>query len=158
MTSELGKGVDAMSKLFIYYSLSGNGEVVANYLSEKGVDMRKIETKYRLSKHMFPAMMKGGFHALIGKKAKLINYNNDISNYDEIIIGSPIWNSRLTPPINTVLKNTDLTNKKITFILYSGGGMGKKATKKISKKYPEATIINIKQPKKYVEELEKIKV
>ncbi|MBP5446214.1 MAG: hypothetical protein J6Y28_08595 [Acholeplasmatales bacterium] len=147
-----------MSKLFIYYSLSGNGEVVANYLSEKGVDMRKIETKYRLSKHMFPAMMKGGFHALIGKKAKLINYNNDISNYDEIIIGSPIWNSRLTPPINTVLKNTDLTNKKITFILYSGGGMGKKATKKISKKYPEATIINIKQPKKYVEELEKIKV
>ena len=147
-----------MSKPFIYYSLSGNGEVVANYLSEKGVDMRKIETKYRLSKHMFPAMMKGGFHALIGKKAKLINYNNDISNYDEIIIGSPIWNSRLTPPINTVLKNTDLTNKKITFILYSGGGMGKKATKKISKKYPEATIINIKQPKKYVEELEKIKV
>ena len=147
-----------MSKLFMYYSMSGNGNVVANYLSEKGVDVRKIETKYKLSRHMFFAMMKGGFHAMIGKKAKLINYNNDISNYDEIIIGSPVWNSRLTPPINTVLKNTDLTNKKLTFILYSGGGIGKKATKKLTKKYPEATIINIKQPKKYNDELKKVEV
>ena len=147
-----------MSKLFIYYSLSGNGDVVSNYLKEKGFDIRKIETKYKLSKHMLPAMMKGGFHALIGKKAKLINYNNDISEYDEIIIGSPIWNSRLTPPINTVLRDTDLSNKKLTFILYSGGGYGKKATKKLSKKYPYANIINIKQIKKYVDELNKIEV
>lgn len=147
-----------MSRLFIYYTLSGNGDVVAKYLSDKGVDMRKIETKYKLSRHMIPAMMKGGFHALIGKKAKLINYNNDISNYDEIIIGSPIWNSRLTPPINTVLKNTDLSNKKLTFILYSGGGYGKKATKKLTKKYPNSTIINIKSPKNNIDELEKIEV
>lgn len=147
-----------MSKLFIYYTLSGSGDVVANYLSEKGVDVRKIETNYKLSKHMFPAMMKGGFHALTGKKAKLINYNNDLSNYDEVIIGSPIWNSRLTPPINTVLRDTDLSNKKVTFILYSGGGKGKKATKKLSKKYPNATIINIKQPKNNSEELKKIEV
>ena len=147
-----------MPKLFIYYTLSGNGNVVSNYLKEKGFDIRKIETKYKLSRHMFPAMMKGGFHALIGKKAKLINYDNNINNYDEIIIGSPIWNSRLTPPINTVLKETNLENKKITFILYSGGGYGKKATKKLSKKYPDSTIINIKQPKKYEEELKKIEV
>ena len=147
-----------MSKLFIYYSLSGNGDVVSNYLKEKGFDIRKIETKYKLSRHMFPAMMKGGFHALIGKKAKLINYNNDISEYDEIYIGSPIWNSRLTPPINTVLRDTDLSNKKLTFILYSGGGYGKKATKKLFKKYPNSTIINLKQPTKYNDELRKLEV
>jgi len=147
-----------MSKLFIYYTLSGNGDVVSDYLKEKGYDIRKIETKYKLSRHMFFAMMKGGFHALIGKKAKLINYDNNINDYDEIIIGSPIWNSRLTPPINTVLKETNLENKKVTFILYSGGGIGKKATKKLFKKYPNSTIINIKQPKKFNEELKKIEV
>ena len=147
-----------MKKLFIYYSLSGNGDVVANYLKDKDIEIRKVETNYKLSKHMFPAMMKGGFHAMINKKAKLINYDNDLSCYDEIIIGSPIWNSRLTPPINTVLKNTNLDGKKLTFILYSGGGFGKKATKKLSKKYPDSTIINIKQPKKYEEELKKIEV
>ena len=147
-----------MKRLFIYYSLTGNGDVVANYLDNKKIEIRKVETKYKLSKHLLPAMMKGGFHALIGKKAKLINYDNDVSNYDEIIIGSPIWNSRLTPPINTVLKNTDLTNKKVTFILYSGSGFGKKATKKLSKKYPTSKIINIKEPKKYNEELKKLEV
>ena len=145
-----------MAKLFIYYTLSGNGDIVSDYLKEKGVDIRKIETNYKLSKHMFFAMMKGGFHALIVKKAKLINYNNDISNYDEIIIGSPIWNSRLTPPINTVLKDTDLKDKKLTFIFYSGGGASKKASKKVNKLYNNPTIINLKQPKKYNEELKKL--
>ena len=147
-----------MKKLFIYYSNSGNGDLVANYLSKHGFDIRKVETNYKLSRHMFLAMMKGGSNALFGKKAKLINYNIDISEYDEIYIGSPIWNSRLTPPINSVLKNTDLINKKVTFILYSGSGFGKKATKKLSKKYPNSKIINIKEPKKYNDELKKVEV
>ena len=145
-----------MKKLFIYYTLSGNGDLVADYLREKGFDIRKIETTYKLSKHMFFAMMKGGSNALFNKKAKLINYNNDISEYDEVYIGSPIWNSRLTPPINTVLRDTDLSNKKVTFILYSGGGKGKKATKKVNKLYNNPTIINLKQPKKYDDELKKL--
>ena len=147
-----------MSKLFIYYSYSGNGDIVSNYLSEKGFDVRKVESKYKLSKHMFFAMMKGGFNALFNKKPKLINYNNDISDYDEIYIGSPIWNSRIAPPINTVLRDTNLANKKITFIFYSGGGFGKKATKKVLKKYNGCKVINIQQPKKYEEELKKIEV
>ena len=145
-----------MKKLFIYYSNSGNGEVVARYLVKQGFDVRRVETKYKLSRHMFFAMMKGGFHALVGKKAKLINYNNDVSEYDVIYIGSPIWNSRLTPPINSVLKTTDLTNKKLTFVFYSGGGTSKKASKKVNKIYNNPTIINLKQPKKYSDELKKL--
>jgi flavorubredoxin len=100
--------------------------------------------------------MKGGSNALFGKKAKLINYNNDISGYDEIYIGSPIWNSRLTPPINTVLRDTDLSNKKLTFVFYSGGGTSKKATKKVNKLYNNPNIINLKQPNKYNDELKKL--
>ena len=145
-----------MKKLFIYYSNSGNGDLVANYLSKHGFDIRKVETNYKLSRHMFLAMMKGGSNALFNKKAKLINYNSDISEYDEIYIGSPIWNSRLTPPINTVLKDTDLTNKRITFVFYSGGGTSKKATKKVNKLYNSPTIINLKQPTKYNDELRKL--
>ena len=145
-----------MKKLFIYYSNSGNGDTVASYLEKLGFDIRKVETKYKLSKHMFFAMMKGGSNALFGKKAKLINYNNDVSEYDEIYIGSPIWNKRLTPPINTVLRDTDLKNKKLTFIFYSGGGTSSKATKKVNKLYDNPTIINLKQPKKYKDELKKL--
>lgn len=144
-------------KLFIYYSRTGNGDVVSNKLKELGYEIRKVESKYKLSNNLFLACMKGGFHAGIGKKPKLINYNNDISKYDEIIIGSPIWNGRLSCPINTVLANTNLNNKKITFILYSGSGEAKNACKKINKMYPEAKILILKEPKKNNEELNKIK-
>ena len=145
-----------MPKLFIYYSNSGNGDVVSKKLEGLGFDIRKVEAKYKLSKNLFLACMKGGCHATFGKKPKLINYNNDVSNYDEIYIGSPIWNSRFACPINTVLKNTDLNNKKLTFILYSGSGEGKKALKKINKKYPNSKVVFLKQPKNNEKELEKV--
>ena len=145
-----------MSKLFIYYTRSGNGDIIAAKCKELGFDIRKVESKYKLSKNLFLACMKGGFHAGIGKKPKLINYDNNISNYDEIYIGSPIWNGRLSCPINTVLKNTNLDDKKVTFILYSGSGEAKHAVNKINKLYPNSKIIILKEPKKYNKELNKI--
>ena len=143
-------------KLFIYYSFSGNGNVVANKLENAGIEIRRVESKLKLSKRMFPCMMKGGFLAAIGSKPKLINYNNDVSNYDEIIIGSPIWNGRIACPINTVLRDTNLNDKKLTFVLYSGSGEAKKATKKLKKKYPDSKIIILKSPMKNSSELDKL--
>lgn len=145
-----------MKRLFLYYSYGHNGDLVADYLKNKGFDIRKVESKYKLSRRLFPAMMKGGFHALIGRKPKLINYNPDLSGYDEIYVGSPIWCARLAPVTNTVLKKTDFTGKKLTFILYSGSGFGEKANEKINKLYPEAKVIFLQEPKKYPKELEKL--
>ena len=145
-----------MKKIFIYYSFSGNGEEVALSLKEKGFEIRKVESKLKLSKHLFPQMMKGGFLSGIGAKPKLINYDNNIDQYDEIYIGSPIWNNRFACPINTVLRDTNLENKDITFILYSGSGTSKHADKKINKLYPNAKIIHLRQPKDNKEELNKI--
>ena len=34
-----------MKKIFIYYSLTGNGDVVAGYLKNKNYDIRKVITK-----------------------------------------------------------------------------------------------------------------
>ena len=159
MQSELGiKEEQTMPKLFIYYSLSGNGDVVADYLKSKGFEIRKVNASYKLSKVFFFAMMKGGFDAGRNKKAKLIDYDPDLSAYEEVVIGSPIWNGRLTPPINTVLDKTDLGGKKLTFILYSGSGYGKQATEKLNGLYPSAKVINIKQPKDDKNELIKTEV
>lgn len=145
-----------MKKLFIYYSLYGNGDKVSEYLKEKDFDIRKVESKLKLSKHIFPAMMKGGFKALIGAKPRLIEYDNNIDEYSDIYIGSPIWNGRLAPATNSILDITPLEGKNVTFILYSGSGEGKKAEKKIKKLYPNAKIIFLKEPKKYPEELKKL--
>ena len=137
-----------MNKIFIYYSLSGNGDEVANYLKGKNVDIRKVETKGPLPKNMALRILTGGFKAGIGYKDKLADFNPNISEYDKVIIGSPIWNDRLSSPINTVLDEIDLVGKKVVFILYGGSGKAKKATQKINRKYPDAKIFYLKEPKK----------
>ena len=42
-----------MSKLFIYYSLTGSGEVVANAMKEKGYELRKVTEKKKMPKKFF---------------------------------------------------------------------------------------------------------
>ena len=145
-----------MKKLFIYYSYTGNGDVVAEVYKENGYDIRKVETVKRLPKSFFWSMMVGGFEAGIKKKAKLQECDLDVSSYDEVVVGSPIWNGRISPAINSVLANLKLDNQKLSFVFYAGSGTGKKAEKRIAKEYPNAGYVFLKQPKDYEEELEKL--
>ena len=145
-----------MKKLFVYYSLTGNGEVVAKKMQEKGYELRKVETVKGLPKVFFFAMLSGGFQAGLKKKAKLKEFDYDISDYDEVVIGSPIWNGRITPAINTILANINLEGKEFSFIFYAGSGEGKAALKRINKEYPNAKYIFLKQPKDNPEELNKL--
>ena len=145
-----------MNKIFIYFSETGNGDLIANSLPED-VQKRKVIMKKKLPKSFFFRILTGGFLAGMNIKSKLKDFDNDITGYDEVIIGSPIWNGKLSSPINTVLSKLDLTNKKVSFILYSGSGEAKKAISTISKMYKDSKIIILKEPKKYEEELQKLK-
>ena len=145
-----------MKKLFLYYSYTGNGDIVANSFREKGYDTRKIETVKSLPKSFFWGMMSGGFQAGMKMKAKLKEFDQDLSIYDEIIIGSPIWNGRFPPAINTVLATLPLKDKKMLVVFYSGSGEGAKAVKRLKKEFPEATYVFLKEPKKYPDELLKL--
>ena len=109
-----------MKKLFIYYSLTGSGDIVADYFEDKGYEIRKVIPKHRLPKNFFLSMMVGGFKAAIGKKDKLVNFDSNISGYDKIVIGSPIWFDRISTPINTVLNKLDIDDR-FNFVFYSGG-------------------------------------
>ena len=149
-----------MKKVLYYYTYTGNGEVVAKHFEELGYEIRLIKRKKKMPKSFFWSVMSGGFLAGIKHKDKLVDFNEDIKDYDEVVIGSPIWNARFASPTNTALKKLGLENlnsKKLTFVLYSGSGEAKKAVKRIQKEYPNATIILLKEPKKYPEELEKLK-
>ena len=143
-----------MKKIFIYFSLTGSGDIVSDYMKKNGYDIRKVISKNKYPKKMFPLMMVGGFKALTKMKDKLIDFDSNISDYDEVVIGTPIWFDRVSSPINSVLSKLDLSNKKVSFILYSASGDGKKATERL-KDIGDITIL--KEPKKYKEELNKIR-
>lgn len=145
-----------MKKLFIYYSLTGNGDAVADYLKNSGYDIRKIETLEPLPDNNVLRILAGGYKAMINYEDKLYDWEKNIEEYDEICVGSPIWNGRLSSPINTVLKNLKLDNKKITFVLYSGSGKAKKSESMLYSKYTGCNIVHLKEPKSNMEELQKI--
>lgn len=146
-----------MKKLVIYYSHTGSSELVAKTLKEKGYEVRKVEEKKKLPKSFFWSMMIGGFRAGTAQKGKLIDYNPDVSEYDEIVIATPIWNGLPTPALNSIIEKTDFSDKKLCFVFSAGGGEAPKTVKKIRKIFPEAKIIVLKEIKKYPNELEMIK-
>ena len=90
-------------KYFIYFSLSGNGDFIANFLKEKGYQIIKVETLKPFGKINFFRMLKYGFRAGTEKKEKIKEIKLELKEDDQVVIGSPIWNDRLAPPINTLL-------------------------------------------------------
>ena len=144
-----------MKKIFKYYSMYVNGDLISDIYKEKGYDIRKVISKVNYPKKMFPLMMIGGFKALYKIKDKIVDFDNNIDNYDEIVIGTPIWFDRVSAPINSVLKVLDLSNKKVSFILWSASGNATKAVERISKEY-NTNITILKEPKKNKDELKKI--
>ena len=146
-----------MNKLFLYSSFTGNGDVVSKEFEKAGFELRKAVEKKKFPKSFFWSIMSGGFRASFGVKGKLVNYDNDVSKYEKIVIGSPIWNGRFPPVMNAVLKETDFSNKDLTFVFYSGSGEGKKAEERVKKEFPSAKILFLKDPKKYPDNLKKLK-
>ena len=146
-----------MKTLFIYYSYTGNGEIIASKLANKDIDIRRVIRKKKLPKSFFFGVLTGGFLAGLKIKDKLVDFDNNIDEYDNIIIGSPVWNARLSSPINGALSKLNLKDKKVSFVLYSGSGEAPKAIKRINKEYPNSKIIVLQEPKKYPEQLEKLK-
>ena len=150
------KKENKMKKLFLYYSYTGNGDLVAKEMEKRGFELRRIDTVKRLPKSFFWSMMVGGFQAGLSLKAKLKEYDKNIEEYELIVIGSPIWNGKFPPAINTVLKSLPLKDKNISFLFYSGSGEGAKALKRIKKEYPNAQYVFLQEPKKHPDELNKI--
>ena len=145
-----------MKKIFIYFSLSNNGDIVAEEFKNKGYEIRKVISKSKYPKNKFMLIMVGGYKSLFNKKDKIIDFNNDISSYDKIVIGSPIWCDRISAPINCVLDLVDLNNKNIEFVLYSASGDANAAKEKIKTLYNKDAIV-LKEPKKNKKELSKLK-
>ena len=118
-----------MKKAIVYYSMSGNTDYVAKKISEKiESDLIRIIPKKAYPSKGFIKFMWGGKSAIMGETPKLEEYNFNAENYDEIIIGTPVWASSFTPPIRTFIKENKekLTDKKFSiFICYSGGGADK---------------------------------
>lgn len=145
-----------MKKLLIYFSLTNNGDIVADYLKDKGYEIRKVISATKYPKNKFLMIMLGGYKATFNKEDNLTNFDANIDDYKKVVIASPIWNDRLSSPINRVINTLDLKDKDLSFVLYSASGNANNAKEKIKELFNIDAII-LKEPKKHKEELEKLK-
>jgi multimeric flavodoxin WrbA len=67
------------------------------------------------------------------KREKINELKIDLHDDDLVIVGSPIWNDRLSTPINTILDKIVFNKETTRFILYPAGEGTKKSFKQIEK-------------------------
>ena len=135
-----------MSRLFVYYSDSGNGDFVASIMQNKGFEIMKIQPKKELPESFFLKILVGGFAAMIKEKAPVENNLNVLRSYSEVYVGTPVWNGRISTPINTVIDALEM--KKFSLICYSGSGKVKGALKRQLKNKRVENIISLVEPLK----------
>lgn len=114
-----------MKSIIIYYSYGGNTKRIAELIHEKkGYDMVEI-------KPIVPYT--SDYQKLVDEEENKMHQEEiveiepihiDLSNYDTIILGTPVWWYTMTPPIRTVLKNYDLSGKVIVPFATNGGWLG----------------------------------
>ena len=115
--------------LVVYWTWSEthNTKVVAEMLQQKtGADIKLIEmvTPYA---NDFGSVMQAGQRDLAQPKAPAIkDMDLDLSKYDPIYVGTPIWFSTFAPPVRTFLQSYDFKGK--TVALFCTHGQGNPAT------------------------------
>ena len=124
-----------MKTLIAYYSYSGHTDRIAKLWAEKlrvkgEVILQRLKPKVEIQS--FGAQCKAAF---IGQKPELEDgAGYDVSPYDLIIIGSPVWAFAPVPAMNTYLaKVNGLHGKSVVVLLTSGSGVGVKRCFKVIK-------------------------
>jgi len=119
----------------------GNTEYVANLISEKtNSDLFRLEPVDAYPTN-HQALLKRAAEEMESNARPEIKDQINISDYDTIFIGYPIWNADLPPIIYTFLENNDFNGKTIIpFCTHGGSGLSGTPTT-IKNKLSDATVI-----------------
>ena len=121
-----------MKTAIVYYSMHGNVRYVAEKAAkELGADLIELKPVKAYPDKGAMQFLWGGSAVTFKKKPDLEPYSFNASDYDVVIIGTPVWASSFTPPLRTFFESHDLTGKKIAAIVTSAGGNSAKCLEAI---------------------------
>lgn len=112
-TPELLPAPESGKTLIVYFSWGGNTRTVANIIHDlTGGDIVEIEVEEPYS-DVYNEVTARARHELNNDiRPALRTEVKNMDEYDTLIIGTPIWSSRLAPPVKSFLAGYDLSNKK----------------------------------------------
>lgn len=136
-----------MAKILVtYFSASSTTKQVAEMLAEAAkADLHEIDPKVPYTRADLDWMNKKSRSSVEMNDKKIrpeiAEENLDMSAYDEILLGFPIWWYVAPTIINTFLEKYDLTGKKIILFATSGGSGFGNTVQELQPSAPGAEIV-----------------
>jgi flavodoxin len=122
-----------MKPLVVYYSLTGKTRLVAQAIAE-ALNATLVEIEERRPIPIPFVYLSGGFAALTNRGTKINPIDVDLKQYERIFIGSPIWNSRPTPAVNSFIYQTNFEGRSVILFFTMAGDNSEKALANITAK------------------------
>ena len=116
-----------MKSLIVFYSLKGNCKKIANELNKKyPSDILELKFKkgFKKPKMNFTNILFGVIQVLTKKTPEINHLDINLNDYDQIIIGTPVWGSTMSPVIRTFITKYNIQNKKIILFANYKGEIG----------------------------------
>jgi flavodoxin len=114
--------------------LTGKTKLVAQVIAE-ALNAKLVEIKETKSRKPGPSIYAiGGLEATMNKRSKINPIDVDLKQHDTIFIGSPIWNSRPAPAINSFIYQTNFEGRSIIPFFTMYGDNSEKALANITAK------------------------
>ena len=115
-----------MNKLVVYFSYKGNTKMIANKIREKlNCDILEITTVIPYSEDYDTVVNDEQNSEASNRLPEIQDIGIDLSKYDEIILGTPVWWYRPVPAIRTFLNQNDLSGKTIKPFATNAGWIGR---------------------------------
>ncbi|KAF5076771.1 Flavodoxin [anaerobic digester metagenome] len=131
-----------MSTLVVFFSFEGNTKLVGDAIAKTmGADTVELKTSKQYPTAGIGKFFWGGKSVLFGETPQLVNERIDLSKYDTVIIGTPIWAGSFAPPIKSFITEYQMKGKRIGLFACHGGGGAKKCFSKLREAYPENQFI-----------------
>ena len=146
-----------MKTLVVYYSRSGNTRLVAGKISQEiGGDIEEIIDKKRRTGPL--GFVIGGFDATRGRKTDIAEMKKSPRDYDLIVVGTPMWNKRITPAVRTYLRGNNFSEKRVALFCTNLGSEPERVFKTLKELMSgcsfvgELTITNAQKDREKTEE------
>ncbi len=119
-------GADGTKVLVVYYSLTGNTKSIAEMMQKKtGADVFEIETVKNYPADYAGTVKEAKRELETGELPALKKSPPDMSSYDLILVGNPVWWYTVSTPVMSFLKQADFAGKKVSAFCTHEGGVGK---------------------------------
>lgn len=114
-----------MKTLILYYSYGGNTRKIAEMLQkEVGGDLEEIQTTKTYTGNYDAVVDQGQWEVNTGYMPEIKPVQADLSQYDRIVVGTPVWWYTFAPAVKSFFNQYDLKGKTIYPFATNGGWLG----------------------------------